>query len=89
MATVYYPKIGPADYDTFRSEPNLNLPDTYDEWLNLSHKELREIELVGDTFKEIEINPDEFARFCQAKRKARTFDALRQFAAAKGSGQSY
>jgi hypothetical protein len=50
MATaVYYPKIRAMDYGTFRGEPHLNLPNTYNEWLDLQAKEMREIILSGDT----------------------------------------
>jgi hypothetical protein len=83
--TVYYPKLSLAHYHTLSSEPNLNLPDTYNEWLNLAHKEMREIILAGDRPCEIEIDPDEFAEFCHSEGKARTFGALREFATKKGS----
>lgn len=89
MATVYYPKLSPANFHALRSGPDLNLPDTYNEWLNLSRKQMREIILAGDSPIEIEIDPDEFARFCHTLRAARTFDRLLQFAAEKGSGKNY
>jgi len=89
MAIIYYPRIRLADYDTLRSEPNLNLPDTYNEWLDFSYQEQRQIILAGNDPVEIEIDPDEFARFCQALGSARTFDRLLQFAAEKGSGKQY
>jgi hypothetical protein len=35
MTTAYFPKMRAGDdYSTLRSEPNLNLPDTYNEWLD-------------------------------------------------------
>jgi hypothetical protein len=88
---VYYPKLSVANYKTLRSEPDLNLPDTYDKWLDFSAKQMREIRLSGDaTLKicEIKIDPDEFARYCQSPRQTRTFDALRKFATEKGGGKS-
>jgi hypothetical protein len=90
MSTVYFPKIRAGDdYSTLRSEPNLNLPDTYNEWLDFSYQQMREIIVAGDTPCEIEVNPDEFARFCQAGGHARTFDRLLEFVTEKGRGKSY
>ena len=90
MATVYYPKIRVGDdYRTLSGEPHLNLPDTYNEWLDFSYQQMREIIVAGDAPCEIEVNPDEFARFCQAGGHARTFDRLLEFVAEKGRGKSY
>jgi hypothetical protein len=50
---------------------------------------MREIIVAGDTPCEIEVNPDEFARFCQAGGHARTFDRLLEFVTEKGRGKSY
>ena len=87
---IYYPAIRATDYDTFSGVLHASLPDTYDRWLDFQHKEMREIVLAGNNPKEVEVDPDEFARYCQAKRATtRNLDTLRQFAAEKGTGKRY
>jgi len=82
---VYYPKINPTDYDAFRSVLHPDFPDTYDEWFDLSRKQMREIILTGagDPI-EVEIYSHEFAAYCHTGRYARTLDRLKQFATEKG-----
>jgi hypothetical protein len=54
-----------------------------------ARKEMREITVNGDTPIEIEVDPDEFARYCHAAQHTRTLDRLKQFVAEKGGGKSY
>ena len=89
MTVVYYPKIRPADYDLLQSVLRPDLPDSYDEGFDLARKEMRDIILQGDTPMEVEIDPEEFGRYCHAGRHVRTLDRLKQFAAEKGNGKSY
>jgi hypothetical protein len=89
MTIVYYPKIRPTDYDLFHGVLRPDVPDSYDEGFDLARKEMREIILKGDTPIEVEIDPDEFGRYCHAGRHARTLERLKQFAAEKGSGKIY
>jgi hypothetical protein len=89
MPIVNYPKIRPTDYALFRGVLHGDLPASYEEWFDLARKELREIVVNGDTPREIETDPDEFARYCHVRRYARTLDRLKRFASEKGSGNSY
>ena len=89
MPVVCYTKIRPTGYTLFQGVLHPDLPASYDKWFDLARKEMREIIVKGDTTTEIEVDPDEFARYCHAGRHARTLDRLKQFATAKGSGKSY
>jgi hypothetical protein len=89
MMSVCYPKIRPTDYALFRGVLDRDLPASYDEWFDLARKEMRGITVNGDAPIEIEVDPDEFARYCHAERYARTLAQLKQFAAEKGRGKSY
>ena len=82
---VYYPKIRPTDYDAFRSVLHPDLPNTYNEWLDLAREQMRQIILTraGNPI-EVEINPHEFAVYCHSGRHARTLDSLKRFATEKG-----
>ena len=80
MATVYYPKLRPTDYDTFRRAQNSDLPGTYNEWFDLARKEMRQFIVSGDTVIEVEIDPDELIAYCHGARNARTLDGLKKFA---------
>jgi len=88
MVTRYRGWISPEHYEAFKrlmpDEPDL--PDTYDEWLNIAEKEVAEIRGIGHTVKKINLDPDEFTEFCQASsvdRNAKTFHAFTVFKASR------
>ncbi len=83
MAKEALPTFRPQDYDAFRSMPDLNLPHTYDEWLNLHREERLQCRDHGNTAVDVEINPDEFTRFCAENGTARDRKSLRVFAMKK------
>lgn len=87
MPEVYYPRLRPGDYDTFRGAKTLQLPDSYNEWFDFSRQQMREIIVSGVEVLEIEVYPDEFAEFCHATQSPRTLDALKEFANLKGRGK--
>lgn len=65
MATWFIPTIAKTDYESFRRVLGRNLPDTYDEWLYLANKRSLDNIAKGNESKPIELNADEFARYCR------------------------
>lgn len=90
MCEPYFlPLIHAVQYDAFRSLLGDDLPNTYDEWLQLHANEKRERSMVGFDVREIQVDPHEFARYCGARGIAADGLRLLHFAAEKGSGNRY
>ena len=53
------PYIAPHNYDSFRRLSGSDLPDSYDEWLQLHTKEKRERGQVGYDVQEVQVDPSE------------------------------
>jgi hypothetical protein len=81
--------INPGDYDSFRRILDPDCPNTYDEWSDLHVKQLADLLARGETYREIQVNPDEFIRFCASRKATPNYQLLRDFAVKKGSGNSY
>jgi hypothetical protein len=81
MTIHYIPWFTEATYHAAKTFmlPHPDMPDTYEEWLDLKRKQIADLGAKGDTVEKIEINPYEFARYCE--RKACKYDtvALRNF----------
>ncbi len=89
MAILYSPKILPQHYDALRHVLHPDMPDTYDEWLYLETKQSADWLNRGHTVTQIEIDPDEFTRYCNAVRARGSLQNLRRFAAEKSGGKQY
>jgi len=84
MATAYLPLINPGDYETFRGILNEDMPSTYDEWAQLHAKMLTDLLRQGESYREIQINPDELRRFCTRRKTSASYQLLRDLAVEKG-----
>lgn len=80
----FYPVIHEHDYEAFRAFPNLNLPDTYDEWRKLTEDIRRQRDLMGEKVILVEINPREFAMFHETRGIAMDVTSIGRFAMEKG-----
>jgi hypothetical protein len=83
------PWIEPNDFEAFRQSAvdHLDLPDTYDEWLELATQEETKFGAVGIALDKVIVHPNEFASYCLAgglEKNAVTFGA---FAVAKAGQQ--
>ena len=89
MMTENLPFFNPDDYPAFRRMIGSDLPDTYDEWLQLHTKEKRELSNVGHSIRVIKIYPDDFARFLSARGQRANFSTLRAFTSEKAARNEY
>ncbi|HXQ15634.1 MAG TPA: hypothetical protein VN814_13520 [Caulobacteraceae bacterium] len=81
MATTYFATIRKEDYEAFRRLLGHHLPDTYDEWTNLSNDRIHQLMRSSSvTGRGIEVDPGEFAAWLTTHRDQRTLDGLRNFA---------
>ena len=83
------PLIRADDYDAFRAIPTLDLPDTYDEWLQLFSERKLEHAQRGFRIIEVEINSGEFTRYLRAKGTSANLQILRNFTIEKSLGNHY
>jgi len=80
MARFYIAYIPPQHYDTIRSLLHGHMPDTYDEWTQFHTQKAADLLDAGDFYREVQIDPDEFARHCDAHGDDRTLQGLDRFA---------
>jgi hypothetical protein len=80
----YYPVIHEHDYVAFRAFPNLDLPNTYDEWRKLTEDIRRQRDLMGEKVILVEINPHEFAAYCRSSGMTMDSTSIGRFAMEKG-----
>jgi hypothetical protein len=80
----------PQNYDAIKRalKNDPNLPVTYDEWFNLQTKQVAEIEARGTFVEKVNINPDEFARYCASCGQKQNDVMLRAFAIVKKAGRN-
>ena len=88
MADLFEPFIEPQDYDAFCRLLHPDLPNAYDEWFDLQLEKGKDLALAGHKVRQIKVEPNEFARFCNATRADRTLDSLRKFAATIAGGKN-
>jgi hypothetical protein len=77
---VPLPSIRPQDYSAFLRLDGSDLPGSYELWLNHLMQQKRERERVGYIVREVDVYPDEFARFCQSQKVAADAFNLLRFA---------
>jgi hypothetical protein len=83
------PNISSRNYQAIRSLSGSDLPDTYDEWLQASTKDRRERAQAGFDPRLIEIDPNEFARYCAARGEPADGKRLLDFTGEKFAGNRY
>jgi hypothetical protein len=64
MDEVFLPIIRLKDYDAFWRLTNGDMPDTYEEWLDLHKQSKTERRQRGGVVIDVEVYPNEFAGFC-------------------------
>ena len=86
MSTAYFPKLTAHNYQRFRALMNDEIPDTFPQWDQRLANEKDEYLLKwhpNGVCADIEIDPSEFARFCQTEGTNYTLEALKRFASKK------
>ena len=63
------------------------LPYTYHEWGDLHVKEAADIVGEGEEYREVQVDPVEFARYCTTRRTSPNLRLLYEFAESKASSQ--
>jgi hypothetical protein len=84
---IFLPVIDPDDYDEFQRILNNALPDMYDEWGDLHVKEAADILGEGEEYREVQVHPVEFARYCTVRRTSPSLRLLYEFTMSKASSQ--
>jgi len=76
-----FPRVAEAVYPAFRDLLSGDAPDTYAEWLALM-KRRHYVEMFhGYDVKEVDVDPDAYARFCAEREYAHDFRSLGAFIA--------
>lgn len=83
MATYYFPRISEQDYPAFQNIAGLDLPVTYEEWLQQQERDKAGVRENDDPVVEVDVNPSEFMRYLQVAKTAADLKELQAFAAAK------
>jgi hypothetical protein len=81
--------IGREDYEAFRRFPGMDWPDTYDEWLQLFDQDCKQRAFAGQMVQQIQVHPDEFARYLDALKETANWASLTKFARDKAMDKSY
>jgi hypothetical protein len=89
MAILYSPKISANDYDAFQRILHPHLADTYNEWLYLQAQQSADWVTRGHVVREIEVDPDEFSRYCHTTGASHNLHGLGKFAEEKSGGKQY
>ena len=89
MAALYLPTIRRQDYETFRRMLGTELPPTYQKWLKLCDRTSKEHALYGHPVWQVDVAPEEFARYCASKRAVRDRASLVRFMMEKSEGKRY
>ncbi len=84
-----FPDIAAHNYDAIRGREATDFPNTYDEWLKLINERRLEHERRNFITRKVQINPDEFARYCGRYGDPHDLKRLMDFAAEKAAGNRY
>ncbi len=88
MAHFYIAHLPPQHYNAFRDILDAHIPNAYDEWRKFHVQKAANILYSGHTYVEVQIDPDEFARACDANRVERTLQGLDHFAGLKATSDT-
>jgi hypothetical protein len=88
MATAYFPKIDPLNYQSFRRLPKNDFPETFEMWrrrqqLNQADQHRLKWHPNG-TCVDVEVNSNEFAAHCRTTHSDCNLKTLDRFVAEKG-----
>lgn len=88
MSIRIHPWFTADDYAAVRKlvADDPDLPDAYDEWLNLATKRFAEEEARGLAPNKVVVNSDKIARYCRAAGLNHEMPSLHAYALAKFSG---
>ena len=82
--TTYLPEIARGDYEAIRKLLHTHVPGTYDEWLKLRDKQIKDNVARGNAVKTVKVNAGEFAVFLRTNGAKP--ESLALFAVEKGTG---
>jgi hypothetical protein len=87
--SVYVPRVNASSYNALMDIMDNNIPKDYTAWQNIFIR--REIASLSprSIVHYVEVNPEEFERFCDMKSVERNLDGLEIFMRAKVSGESF
>jgi hypothetical protein len=88
MAHFYIVHLPPQHYNAFREILDARIPNSYDKWSKFHVQKGANILYSGHTYLEVPIDPDEFARACDANRVERTLQGLDHFAGLKATSDA-
>jgi hypothetical protein len=83
------PYVAVRDYEAFFSLMEDEVPGTHPEWVQFMNKRRLEEEQRGMTVKFVDVNPDEFTRYCGATGQRHNYAALTRFVIEKAGGNRY
>jgi hypothetical protein len=83
------PVINANDYDAFLCLPTRDLPNTYDEWLDLAAQRKLENARLGHRVVEVQVNSGEFAKYLGRTGQPGNLKTLRDFTIEKSLGNRY
>jgi hypothetical protein len=84
-----FPRIAERVYPAFRDLLPRDAPDTYPGWLALMKRRHYEEMFHGYDVKEIDVDPDAYARFCAARGHAHDFKSLAAFVTEVAGGGKF
>jgi hypothetical protein len=88
MATAYFPKIDPLNYQSFRRLPKNDFPETFEMWRRQQLNQADQHRLKwhpNGTCVDVEVNSNEFAAHCRTTHSDCDLKALDRFVAEKGA----
>ena len=85
MTIYYFPRISEQDYPAFQNIPGLDIPATYEGWLQQQAREKAGDENNGDAVILVDVAPGEFIAYCQVAKTICDLQELEAFAATKAS----
>ena len=86
---IHVPVIQPTDYDAFQSILDDQIPETYTEWLKGYTEFKKELIANSQPARDVEVNPQEFERFCFSRKIPPNQKLLGEFATEKVLGKNY
>ena len=84
MTTFYHPWIAQENFEAFRRVHH-PYPNTYDEWLQFHARRVAHDKAKGHETIDVEVDPDEFTKFCKVCGCTPDREALDSFAFEKGT----
>ncbi len=87
MPTTYLPRVTTADHEALRRLVDNYPADSYEKWLNLQAKEIANWRRSGWDVVLIDVNADDFLRYCRATGASPNFHTFRGIASAQAIGK--